>query len=174
MLIKGICCRFNDQQQVIWSVVQAKKRVSLLVQSEHLSINKYYEEFKTLVAVVETYGGTFVKPGMIEKELTFAGMTLKQNAKGNDLSIMDLADKSTLDVSTRIAREKILALMLLNGANYKRYAEVCNQLANQFTQDTNRNPKTIEISIHLLNNYKPLRPMQTFMGRLEEEDIAFS
>ena len=33
-LIKGICCRFNDHQQTVWSVVQAKKRVFLLIQSE--------------------------------------------------------------------------------------------------------------------------------------------
>ena len=59
---------FNDLQKAIWSAVQAKKRVFLLIQSEHLSINKYYEEFKALVAVVETYGGTFVKLGMIKKD----------------------------------------------------------------------------------------------------------
>ena len=67
MLIKGICCRFNDQQQAVWSVVQAKKRVFLLVQYEYLSLNKYYEEFKALVVVVETYGGTFADPGVIKK-----------------------------------------------------------------------------------------------------------
>ena len=53
-LIKGICCRFNNQQQAIWSIIQAKKRVFLLVQSEYLSTKKYYNEFKALVAVVET------------------------------------------------------------------------------------------------------------------------
>ena len=55
-LIKSICCRLNDQKQAIWSSVQDKKRVFLLVQSNYLSIDKYYEEFKALVAVVETYG----------------------------------------------------------------------------------------------------------------------
>ena len=53
-LIKGICCRFNNQQQAIWSIIQAKKRVFLLIQSEYLSTKKYYNEFKALVAVVET------------------------------------------------------------------------------------------------------------------------
>ena len=33
-LIKGVCCRFNDQQQPIWSVIQAKKMVFLIVQSK--------------------------------------------------------------------------------------------------------------------------------------------
>ena len=53
-LIKDIFCHFNNQQQAIWSVVQAKKRVFLLIQSEYLSTKKYYNEFKALVAVVET------------------------------------------------------------------------------------------------------------------------
>ena len=63
-------------------------------------------------------------------------MTLEQDANRNDLTIVDSADKPALDVATKIARENILALMLLNGANYKRYAKVCKQPANQFTQGT--------------------------------------
>ena len=41
-------------------MVQAKKMVFLVVQLEHISRDKYYEVFKALVAVVETYGGTLL------------------------------------------------------------------------------------------------------------------
>ena len=77
LLIQGICCHFNDQQQSTLSVVQAKNRVCLLVQSEHVSIDKYYEEFKTLVAVAETYGGTCFEPGVVKKELTLASVAMQ-------------------------------------------------------------------------------------------------
>ena len=69
-------------------MVQAKKMVFLLTQSEHVSIDKYYEEFKVLVAVIETYGRTFVGPGVAEKELTLASVALKQDMNGNDLTIV--------------------------------------------------------------------------------------
>ena len=67
-----------------------------------------------------------------------------------------------------------MALMLLNGANYKRYNKVCNQLANQFTQGVDSYPKTIKSAACLLNNYKPFRVVQTFTGHWEEEEVAFS
>ena len=41
-----------------------------------------------LVAVIETYGGTFVEPGVVEKELTLAFVALKQDMNGNDLTIV--------------------------------------------------------------------------------------
>ena len=81
--------------------------------------------------VIETYGGTFSKSGVIETELTDAGV-----AKDGNKSMIESANKPSLDGATKIAREKILALMLLNGANYMRYGDVRNQLANQFTQGT--------------------------------------
>ena len=171
-LIKGICCHFNDQQQPIWSIVQAKKRVFLLIQSEYLSIDKYYEEFKALVAVVETYGGTFADPGIIEKELANAGVTVKNDSNGTDRPLIESSNKAELDVVTKIAREKTLTLILLNGANFKRYTEVRNHLANQFTQGTDSYPKTIKGCICLLNNYKPLRPVKKITGHREEEEVA--
>ena len=60
-------------------MAQAKKSVFLFFQSEKVSIDKYYEEFKALVAVVETYGVTFVEPSVIKSELILASMTGKQD-----------------------------------------------------------------------------------------------
>ena len=34
----------------------------------------YYEEFKAMVAVVETYRQTFVEPGVVKKELTLVSV----------------------------------------------------------------------------------------------------
>ena len=67
-----------------------------------------------------------------------------------------------MEVATKIVQEKILALMLLNEANYKRYAEVRSQLADQFTQGVDSYPKITENPVCLLNNYKPIRAVQAF------------
>ena len=69
--------------------------------------------------VIKTYGGTFVDPGVVEKELTLASMTLKQDMNGHDLTIVESASKLEMDSAMKDVQGKISALMLLNGANYK-------------------------------------------------------
>ena len=96
-----------------------------------------------LVTVVETYGRTFVELGVAEKELTLASMALKQDTNGIDLTIVESARKLEMESATKITTGKILALMLLNGVNY-------------FTQGIDGYSKTIEKTVRLLNNYKPL------------------
>ena len=76
------------------------------------------------MAVVETYGGTFANPGVIKKELTDAGKGVQQNGSRVNLPLIESANKSELDATTKITREKTLAMMLLNGDNFKRYAKV--------------------------------------------------
>ena len=66
------------------------------------------------MAVVETYGGTFANPGVIKKELANAGMTVQQDSSGNDCPLVASSIKPELNAATKIAREKTLALMLLN------------------------------------------------------------
>ena len=82
ILIQGIFCHFNVQQQATWSVVHTKKRVFLLIQSEHVSIEKYYEEFKESVAIIETYGGTLVELSMIKNELILVSVDVQQDTNG--------------------------------------------------------------------------------------------
>ena len=100
-------------------MLQVEKRAFLLVQSEHLSIDRYYGEFKVLVAVIETYSRIFFELGVIKKELTDASITLKQDSNGDNMTMVESANKPALDAAIKIVREKSLPLMLLNGPNYK-------------------------------------------------------
>ena len=50
--------------------------------------------------------------------------------KEADKSLIDSAGKLALDAAIKIVQEKILALILLNGANYNQYGEVHNMLSN--------------------------------------------
>ena len=89
-------------------------------------------------------------------------MALKVDRNGYDLTILESTSKLQMESATNIAQAKIPALMLLNGANYKRYTEVRNQLANQFTQGIDSYPKTIKNTVCLLKNCKHLQPVQAF------------
>ena len=76
------------------------------------------------MAVVDTYDGTFTNPGVIEQELADAGVSVQQDASRNDCPLIKSAIKLELDSVTKIAREETLALMILNGSNFKRYLKV--------------------------------------------------
>ena len=98
----------------------------------------------------------FTNPGIIEKGLVDSGVAVQNDSNGKKHPLVEPSTKAELDAATKIAREKTLALILLNRANFKRYAEVKDNLANQFTQSTDSYPTTIWGCICLLNNYKSL------------------
>ena len=133
-----------------------------------MPVDKYYEEFKALVTVVETYGGTFLEPDVLEKQLLDTGVLADMT---NNLSIIENSNQGETKATTKITQEKILALMLLKGANWHQFSEVCNSLYNQFTQGVDTYPKTIENTARLLNNSKTTMVKQT--QQYEEEEVAF-
>jgi hypothetical protein len=71
LIIRGYCCRFNDNQQSI----HAKHRISTYFQGYKFTITEYVEHFKALVGVVKIYGGTYGnKPGLIKAQLLEQGV----------------------------------------------------------------------------------------------------
>ena len=95
-----------------------------------------------------------MEPCVLEAELVDTGVAADE---GNNLSIIENANQGETEAATKIARDKILALMLLDGANWHQFSEVCNSLSNQFTQEIDTYPKTIEDMVLLLNNFKTTR-----------------
>ena len=102
--------------------------------------------------VIETNGETFIDSYVIASKLAIAGV-----AQDGKKTLTESADKQEIDAAIKIAREKIFALMLLNGANYQQYSKVRTALSNQFTQGVNMYLKTIKDALWLMNNYKTLR-----------------
>jgi hypothetical protein len=65
LIIRGYCCRFDDNQQSIYVLESAKHHISTYYQGHEVLITEYVEHFKAQVGVVETYGGTYGnKPGL--------------------------------------------------------------------------------------------------------------
>ncbi len=70
LIIRGYCCCFDDHQQSVVALESAKHRVSTFYQTSEMSTSNYFEFFKALVGVVETYSGAFGnKPGLIRTKL---------------------------------------------------------------------------------------------------------
>jgi hypothetical protein len=57
-LIQGYCCRFDRQGHPYMSVAEAFKSLCFAFQQPSQSNNDYFNDFKSLVEVLETYGGT--------------------------------------------------------------------------------------------------------------------
>ena len=97
--------------------------------------------------IIETYNGTFSKLCVIESKLATARVS-----QGGNKTLTESANKQELDAAIKIAWEKILTLMLLNGANYNQYSKVRNAPFNQFTLGVYTYLKSIEEAVQLLNN----------------------
>ncbi len=59
LIIHGQCCQFNDHQQGISALKQAKHCVSTFYQKYGMTNTDYVEYFKVLVGVIETYGSAY-------------------------------------------------------------------------------------------------------------------
>jgi hypothetical protein len=58
LVIRGYCCRFDDHQQRMWALEQAKHRVSTYYQAHDVTNTEYVEHFKAWVGIVKMYRGT--------------------------------------------------------------------------------------------------------------------
>ena len=58
------------------TLIQAKKYVYLFIQDLNMSMSadKYLLQFKALMSVLGTYGGSFAEPTLIKAELVTAGV----------------------------------------------------------------------------------------------------
>ncbi len=107
LIIRGYCCRFNNHEQSIVALKSAKHRVSTFYQMSEMSNSDYFEFFKVLVGIIETYGGTFGnKPGLIRTELIARGVPEKE---------LNSPDPANLKAATATCREQYLLCMALRG-----------------------------------------------------------
>ena len=72
--VQGICYRFNGQGQGVFTLIQAKKHVYLFIKDLNMSTDKYLLQFKALMSMMGTYGGSFAEPALIKAEFVTAGV----------------------------------------------------------------------------------------------------
>jgi hypothetical protein len=75
LIIRGHCCRFNNNQQSNYTLESAKHCILTYYQGYKVTIMEYVEHFKALVGIVKTYGGAYGnKPGLIKAQLLEQGV----------------------------------------------------------------------------------------------------
>ncbi len=163
-VIRGYCCHFDDHQQSIWALEQAKHRVSTYYQGHETTNTEYVEHFKALVGVVEMYGGAYGHgPGLVVTELVAQGM------KPRNVDITGPTDDKKAE---EVCRECYLLCMLLCGADNSRYHQLKVGLSNDMTKGTDNFPKTIVETMRILNNYVPPPRLQRLRDP-DGEGLAF-
>ncbi len=132
LIIRGYCCRFDDNQQSTYALESMKHHVSAYYQGYKVTITEYVEQFKALVGVVETYGGAYGnKPGLIKAQL------LEQGVLAADV---DTPNADKLKKALAMCRYSYLSCMILQGSDNSRFYQLKTYLANDMTKGRDNFP----------------------------------
>ncbi len=112
LIIRGYCCRFDNNQQSIYVLKSAKYCISAYYQGYKVTITEYVEHFKALVGIVETYGGAYGNElGLIKAQL------LEQGVSVTDI---DTPNVDKLKKALMVCDNSYLLCMILQGSDNSR------------------------------------------------------
>ena len=147
--IKGLTFKFDVKQYAPMAMVNIDTRLYKFTQGQHTTDALYYEQFKSLVEVIEHYQGEIGHhPKLILQELS--------NNTGEDWTDPEQAvgdrsmDPTTLATATEGARQKYLACLFLNGADKSRYESLVDGVNNNYVKGLDTFPKTLQDAFALL------------------------
>ena len=129
-LIQGIVFKFGDQHQEMFLLTQSKKRVYLHYQKVDMSTDRYLEEIKALVAVVESHGGGFSEPGTLRAALRDTGVYPGANGGDPTRYIIGVSSDDECAAVQAVIHEKLLTDIFISGANKFNFAELNENMAN--------------------------------------------
>jgi hypothetical protein len=145
-MMQGYCCKFDALNNEYMGLVGAFKNLLYFFQKPMQSILDYHKDFLALIEIIEEYGGAGSLthfPNMIKKEL------LSDN--------FDVA-KATSDAMKKAkkkVREKFLAALMLDGANYDKYGNLKRSIQENYVTRTSEYPVSPEVVLRILNAYVP-------------------
>jgi hypothetical protein len=136
--IKGITYRFEGQRYIYLSLNNARTSYYAYTQGAEDSISSYLQHFRSLVEVLEHYGGAIGKdPGLLDATAAVSAD----------------ADDATKRLKT--ARDRSLALAFLKRAHRGRFGTLWADLENQFSGGNDQYPTDLTAAYSLLLNFKP-------------------
>jgi hypothetical protein len=135
--IQGITYRFEGQRYIYLSLDNARTAYYAYTQGAKDSIFSYLEHFRSLVEVLEHYGGAIGKdPGLL------------------DATAAVLSDTDNAPKRLKIARDHTLALAFLKRANHRCFGTLWADLENQFSRGNDQYPTNLTAAYSLLVNFK--------------------
>jgi hypothetical protein len=160
--IKGMTYKFADQKYLPFALADAVVRLDRMFQSKDMTDSEYLEKFKSMVAVIEHYGGTVgVHPKMVQNELaTITGSPYSDNTTYSPAQIAE----AKLD-----GKERYLACLFLMGSDKTRYGDMFTELHNDHAKGiVDAYPKTVANAYSLMDTwtakYTPPPPLAHVQG----------
>ena len=136
--IKGITYRFEGQRYIYLSLDNARTSYYAYTQGAKDSISSYLEHFRSLVEVLEHYGGAIGEdPGLLDATAAVS------------------ADADAATKRLNIARDRTPALTFLKRANRCCFGTLRADLENHFSRGNDQYPTNLTSAYSLLVSFKP-------------------
>ena len=147
--IKGFTFQFDSDKYLPLSLAEATCRLYRFYQGRDMTNSQYLERFKSLVAVIEHYGGTIGRhPKMDEQEI--AKLT------GAPFDPTESYNENIIRASEKKAKEKTMAALFLLGSDKIRYGDMTVDLHNDFIKgNAGVFPATLQGAYSLMVNWRP-------------------
>ncbi len=147
-MIHNYCCQFDTLNHEYVSIVGAFKNLFFFWQKPDQANADYHQDLMALVKVIEEYGG----PGSITH---FPNMIKKELESKNPGIDMSKATPNQVKEAKKTVRKKILAALMLDGANGQKYGELKRGMAENYVTGMSEYPKSPEVVLRVLTAYKP-------------------
>jgi hypothetical protein len=141
--IRTVMFQFQSQGYGPLALHEAKRQFYLFSQDQHMTCQQYHKTFKNNIEVIKYCGGVMCNDaGLVDSELTLAGLTHGSATKGQ------------LQNAEDAAQERVLACTFIHGSNRAWYGKLLEDLENDFTQGTDNYPPTLQQAYTLLVHWK--------------------
>jgi hypothetical protein len=166
--IKGFIYKFDNENYPAQSIVEAMDKLHHLYQGKDMTSSQFLEWFKSMVAVIEQYGGSVGKhPKMDRQELVDS-----TNAPYNPITVYSAI---SIKAAEKAAKERVLSCMFLNRADKTKYGEMVTDLHNDYVKGNDSYPSTLKDSCALLTNWHPKfesKPVVAQYGTSFAQEVA--
>jgi hypothetical protein len=122
-LLRNICHKFEQTENQFVALINAKAAIFSYRQQQHQHLTEYYEAFKELIAVLESYGGQLHDPD-----------TAAPPGLENDADYINL----TPEERNTFMRDRYCAALLIQNSDNSRYGTLKSELSNDFGMTKSR------------------------------------
>lgn len=131
----------EGSQHPVWTLQGTMRRFFTFSQGNHESITRYYTRFMSQVKVTETQWGTMCPP---------TGITIAPALDEDG----DVTNQAEMDAEKEKVRSQFLAMLLLDGADKKRFGQMRHDMSNAYITGTNTYPATLEEALQAMTYYQ--------------------
>ena len=166
--IKGLTFKLDVKQYAPMAMVNIDTRLYTFPQGQQTTDALYYEQFKSLIEVIEHYQGKVGHhPKLIFQELEV--LSKDRFDPGTPLASIASMEPSVINTTTELARQKYLAYLFLNGADKTRYDSLVGGVMNDYVKDLDTFPKSFQDAFALLTETRCIKFSKTIS---EESSFA--